>query len=500
MDGRLTRRSMLAAGAAGAGGALIPFEDWFKRYGGAQAATPMVRYSVKSPQGAANLAKYKALVGQMMAKAEGEPCGWTFQWYTHEVRDDTTKAAQVASLPPAQQGLANDMWDTCQGHFGRPLKYFLPWHRMYVYFLERMVRTMSGDPHFTLPYWNYMDAPQRPIPARFRVPATNANPLYRPDRNSGSGAPSQTGPANVNGGQPIDYSLTPTPLNLDCLKEATYLPNGPAHPGFCSAVNQNPHGMVHDLVGDDVGMGSVPWAANDPVFWLHHCNIDRLWASWNKAGRHNPTTADWLDKPFVFADEHCNRVVVTVKHFSQIAPLGYAYEAYEPVPPIVNPALLAAAREKVLATVRPGRPIGPDPAPFTLSLPEAAGGGLLSKALAEPRGRIYLVIRGLSAAHAPGAVYNVYLDTPGGPLIGKGASHYVGALSFFEAVRHGDMAAMGGMAEEGEEAQAVSFDVTALIRRLPPARRGEVRVTLSPQGRTNTEAAAAVAEIALVAG
>ena len=487
MTDSLTRRSMLGAGAAGA--SLIPFQDWFQRYGGAQAAEPLVRYSVNTIRGGEMLAKYRSVVGRMMTKTAGEPCSWVFQWYTHEVRDNTTKAAQVAALPPAQQPLANDMWDTCQGHFGRPLQYFLPWHRMYVYFLERMVRNLCGDPQFTLPYWNYMDVPQRPIPAGFRSPGNSSNPLYRPDRNDGTSAPSNTGPANVNGGQPIDYSLVPTPLNLDCLKEATYLPAGPAHPGFNSAINQNPHGMVHDLVGNAVGMGSVPWAANDPVFWLHHCNIDRLWASWNRAGRPNPQTSDWRDKPFVFADEHCNKVVVTVQDFAQIAPLGYTYEAFAPVPPpSFNPRLLAAAEGRVLATIRPPTPIGPDPAPFRLSLPADSVRRLRPQALAAARQRVYLVIKGLSAARTPGAIYNVYLDTEGGPLIARGASHYVGAISFFEAVRHEGMENMAGMGGMGAADEGISFDVTDLDRqaaRRRAAGRGPARDPLParPCGR-----------------
>jgi tyrosinase len=38
------------------------------------------------------------------------------------------------------------------------------------------------------------------------------------------------------------------------------------------------HNGVHVWVGGM--MGSVPPAPNDPVFWLHHCNIDRIWALW----------------------------------------------------------------------------------------------------------------------------------------------------------------------------------------------------------------------------
>jgi tyrosinase len=36
----------------------------------------------------------------------------------------------------------------------------------------------------------------------------------------------------------------------------------------------------------------------DPIFWLHHCNIDRLWAEWNARGFRNTANAYWKDFQF----------------------------------------------------------------------------------------------------------------------------------------------------------------------------------------------------------
>jgi hypothetical protein len=49
---------------------------------------------------------------------------------------------------------------------------------------------------------------------------------------------------------------------------------------FQGAIN-GPHGTVHGLVGGQ--MGSVPRAGFDPIFYLHHCNVDRLWWNWQVA-------------------------------------------------------------------------------------------------------------------------------------------------------------------------------------------------------------------------
>jgi len=42
----------------------------------------------------------------------------------------------------------------------------------------------------------------------------------------------------------------------------------------------NPHGSAHVQTGGGEWIGSVPTAVRDPLFFLLHCNIDRLWAKW----------------------------------------------------------------------------------------------------------------------------------------------------------------------------------------------------------------------------
>jgi tyrosinase len=61
-----------------------------------------------------------------------------------------------------------------------------------------------------------------------------------------------------------------------------------------------PHDLVHGDVGGRNGLVSYPTtAALDPIFWLHHANIHRLWEVWrNRDSRNkNPTDTDWLDGP-----------------------------------------------------------------------------------------------------------------------------------------------------------------------------------------------------------
>ena len=67
-------------------------------------------------------------------------------------------------------------------------------------------------------------------------------------------------------------------------------------------------------------MGSIPTAAYDPLFWAHHCMIDRLWYLWQL--RHPGASVPWplLGKalaPFP----------ITVRDTLDISQLGYDYAA-----------------------------------------------------------------------------------------------------------------------------------------------------------------------------
>ncbi|KAK4182242.1 hypothetical protein QBC35DRAFT_186135 [Podospora australis] len=52
------------------------------------------------------------------------------------------------------------------------------------------------------------------------------------------------------------------------------------------------HNAYHGHIGGDGAMGHPGFAAFDPVFWFHHCNIDRYFALWQGA---NPD--EWFPEP-----------------------------------------------------------------------------------------------------------------------------------------------------------------------------------------------------------
>ena len=59
--------------------------------------------------------------------------------------------------------------------------YFLPWHRAYVLYFERICRQASGDQSFMLPYWNWTANPRIPQPFW----GSSDNPLFHPRRAAG---------------------------------------------------------------------------------------------------------------------------------------------------------------------------------------------------------------------------------------------------------------------------------------------------------------------------
>src|SRR5207253_7963142 len=86
-------------------------------------------------------------------------------------------------------------------------------------------------------------------------------------------------------------------------------------PGFQSSLEQVPHGAVHCAVMDCPVpvMGAVPYSANDPIFWIHHANIDRMWDCWTSiSGHSNPTDATFLAQQFSYVDGKGNLVTNSV--------------------------------------------------------------------------------------------------------------------------------------------------------------------------------------------
>ena len=163
------------------------------------------------------------------------------------------KANTQASDPKSWSYWTNIHLNRCP----HSIPYFFAWHRGYVYYFERQLRAVCGDSQLVLPYWDYYTNPA--LPAEFTNPSAD-NPLYEPSRvnNNVRDALSMA---------PFSSSLTNFPTNSANAFE----------PSFESA----PHNLIHNLIG---GVMSDMLSPTDPIFWLHHANVDRLWVAWVSAG------------------------------------------------------------------------------------------------------------------------------------------------------------------------------------------------------------------------
>lgn len=136
------------------------------------------------------------------------------------------------------------------------IPYFLAWHRGYLYYFERQLRAVSGDANLVLPYWDYYS--YATLPAEF-TNASASNPLYVPRMNTN-----------------VRQALTLAPFSGTLTNFQRGLSNA-----FEPSLESMPHNPVHDIIGNVMATMQSP---TDPIFWLHHANIDRLWTAWAKAG------------------------------------------------------------------------------------------------------------------------------------------------------------------------------------------------------------------------
>ena len=192
---------------------------------------------------------------------------------------------------------------------------FLPWHRFMLILFELQLQRVLNDDNFGLPYWDWAADGERSPDQQM------TSPVWGTQCMGGQGNPVTTGPfafnladparwrvrvdADVNGQlratdrglrrafaqRRSDQSSAPVlPRRTEVTSAAnlsTYdaWPWSTASSGFRNRLEgwqpvhpySGLHNRVHVWVGGDMLPSSSP---NDPVFYLNHCNVDRVWAAW----------------------------------------------------------------------------------------------------------------------------------------------------------------------------------------------------------------------------
>lgn len=321
-----------------------------------QANAKYRRYNVLSESGQAMLVSYKKGIKAMLDLPASDPRNWFRHAFIHFL-------------------------DCPHGNWWFPV-----WHRVYLHGFEKIIRTLSNDPNFTLPYWDWTQSPEIPY-SMFEGVLTPTHEQYRPYTNDENiftnfiksdlntywnrMKPSQNEQMKERGynsfddmwqamlgyedgkQDPKNEAFAPTDnarylstTNRSLDKDTTNSVSSPTiysalapqlfysadatlsfsspeadshlippnRPTF-SILEGQPHNLVHICVG---GVGHVvpPYgnmagflSSVDPIFFLHHANIDRLWDVWarkqQKLGlRDDPFRLDervrYYDEPFLF--------------------------------------------------------------------------------------------------------------------------------------------------------------------------------------------------------
>lgn len=472
----------------------------------------------------ADLLWYAKGVGKMQERALDDKHSWWFFGAIHgqyvlpksvprppvPAWKDIPAPPRVPVTPLPDKKVSDRFWDQCQ----HQTWYFVPWHRGYLMALEahirQAVKEMGGPETWALPYWNYFGpGNQYEIPPAFTqqtLPDGTPNPLYvkaryGPDGNGHIFVPTPAGQHD----HPQDPSFGDGTVTEDALSDDVYPGGASAIPkGFGGPVSKfshggrnsggledNPHNLVHVYVGgtSSVGLMSVPaLAALDPIFYLHHANVDRMWAVWNKnAANTNPTDPHWLNGPgaagrrdFVMPWPDNTDWVYTPEEMTSLAKLNYTYEEL-PDPPapgnvlahrLANLGVTAAAisARHGVAVSENVELVGASPTGLTL-----AASGLSTSVRLDPgvRSKVSMSLARAAADAVPdrvflklenvrgnydGSVLSVYINLPEGAKPGDHPELLAGSIGLF-----GLQEASAEEGEHGGQGLDFVFEVTKIV-------------------------------------
>jgi len=450
---------------------------------------------------------YAKGIREMQKRPIADPTSWRYQAAIHDY-DDDSDALRDPNDPLPSNAEQGKYWRQCQ-HFSW---FFLPWHRWYLLYFESIVAAavakLGGPAGWSLPYWNYSDSTNPnalKLPPAFtatKLPDGSPNPLRVENRDRG------------NNNAPVGNS---THVALGCLREPKFMadPQG-GSPGFggpktkfnhdiqnvFGALETTPHGSMHVRVGD--WMSAFSTAGLDPIFWLHHANIDRLWVVWRKrlAQHTDPADKAWPKMSFAFHDAAGKKVTRIVADVVDTVPLGYQYEDVSDPIGVPADAVLAAAAapvevdvakkvvpEMVGASEKPV-PLTGGPTTARVAVNAPSGPALAAAAAETTPQRVFLNIENVKGTGSPNT-YAVYVNVPEGQNPRERDDLFVGILPLF-----GVREASRKSATHAGDGVHYSFDITEIAQRMqgsPDWDPQNLKVTFVPDDEPEGAAALAAA-------
>ncbi|MGB9365928.1 MAG: tyrosinase family protein [Xanthobacteraceae bacterium] len=471
-------------------------------------------------------------VAAMKKRKPSDPLSWFFQAAIHGVELDPNelghkyyKAAEA--IDPDLAKVDRKYWNQCP-HFGVNSANFLPWHRAYTFHFEQILREHTGKTDFSLPYWNYKSPANRKFPEIFgrehldgnpqNDAEDNINPLFMKER---------------------DFYLTyyehPLIPNMPILEltdavvddattmatdvffgetEVEGLGGGIAddNPGTRGLMESRPHDNLHRVIGgiipggalgpdgketDAAGAMAVPKTAGfDPIFPIHHANIDRLWAEWSctpgKKWGKLPDPAWFAERPWYFFDTKGNCVNEPRSTYFDYRKLGIRFKYEEPdctylalpdFPTVVADAAAPKPQAKAptrvattsvrlaIGTVQPTTLDLSTPVRSSLATPMAA---VKAQSLAQQqRKRLLLRLTIAALDRLPTVGFDVHVSASPGAQLTRASRSFVGTVNLFVHAHHGNTVAQ-------------DFDVTRAVSGIDTAGLNSMRVLFVPFALTQS--------------
>ncbi|XP_059437104.1 polyphenol oxidase, chloroplastic-like [Corylus avellana] len=227
---------------------------------------------------------------------------------------------------------------------------FFPFHRYLLYFYEKILGKLIGDPTFALPFWNWDHPDGMQMPAMFQN-----GQLRDRYRNRNHLPPTLIDFDYSSRVEEIGTAPTPDPRKIisrnlkimhrqmvsgaktaELFHGYPYRAGDNPEPG-AGTVEHVPHNNTHLWCGDPTrpyweDMGNFYSAGKDPIFYAHHSNVDRMWDIWKTlegGTRKDFTDSDWLNSNFIFYDENRQPVRVYVRDCLDSNNLRYKYQPVE---------------------------------------------------------------------------------------------------------------------------------------------------------------------------
>jgi tyrosinase len=83
---------------------------------------------------------------------------------------------------------------------------------------------------------------------------------------------------------------------------ANWIVNNPRYVNFLPYIHGSMHGQFHTYIGYE--MSNTDTAARDPLFWMHHCNVDRLFHLWADCHGYETITESTLSMPTHYVEQN----------------------------------------------------------------------------------------------------------------------------------------------------------------------------------------------------